>query len=126
MCRVQDLCDTAIFMADAYSVKSFADGLHGNRLSKNQLLMTTNPLHCLFCCPLGSVPAFFKSYFPSLAETAEPTRNEVLPRYVRMLLDDRVLGSNTEETLSIIHQHELRMFRSVGVYDMRGLDDKLQ
>lgn len=124
MCRAQDLCSSAIFMADAYSVKSFADGVHGTRFSKNKLLRTTNPLHCLFCCPLRSFPVFFKSYFPSLAEIAEATSNEVLPQYVRMLLDDRVLGSNTEETLAIIHQHELCMFRSVGVYDMRSLDDK--
>ena len=45
--------DGAIFMADAHVMEEYADGKHGKRVSRDQLLRATNPFHCMFCCPLA-------------------------------------------------------------------------
>lgn len=123
MCRAGDICETAIFMADARKVKAFADGKHGKRVSKNKLLRATNPFHCMFCCPLIHFGDYFTTNFSALTEGAEASDNEQLPNYVNMLLSGRDLKLSKEETLSVINQNELRKFRAVGVYDMRDLKD---
>jgi len=122
MCGGKDTADTAIFMADAHTVKEFADGKHGKRVSKNKLLKATNPFHCIFCCPLSQQGDYFTSYFSALTEGAEAHTNEALPSYVSMLLSGRTLELGKEETLAFINKNELRKFRAVGVYDMRDSD----
>ncbi len=122
MCGANDVSDTAIFMADAHTVKEFADGKHGNRVSKNKLLKASNPFHCIFCCPLTQHGYYFASYFSALTEGSEAHDNEKLPSYVSMLLSGRMLELREEEALAVINQNDLRAFRAVGVYDMRSFD----
>jgi hypothetical protein len=124
MCYAGNVSDTAIFIADAHKVKAFADGKHGNRVSKYALLKATNPFHCMFCCPLTLSGYYFTSYFSELTEGAEARDNEKLPNYVSMLLDGRILELSEDEMLSVINQNELRVFRAVGVYDMRDLENE--
>ncbi len=124
LCGASDMSDTAIFMADAHTVKAFADGKHGNRVSKNKLLKATNPFHCMFCCPLAQDDDYFSGYFSALTEGAEAHDNETLPSYVSMLLSGRMLELGEKETLTLINQNELRAFRAIGVYDMRSFDNK--
>lgn len=124
MCGANDVSDTAIFVADAHTVKAFADGKYGKRVSKNKLLKATNPFHCMFCCPLTQSGHYFASYFSALTEGAEAHDNETLPSYVSMLLSGRMLELGEEETLAVINENELRAFRAVGVYDMRSFDDE--
>lgn len=124
MCGAGDVSDTTIFMADAHTIKAFADGKHGKRVSRNKLLKATNPFHCMFCCPLTQSGDYFTSYFSAMTEGAEAHDNETLPHYVNMLLSGRMLELGEEETLAVINQNELRTFRTIGVYDMRGLDDE--
>jgi hypothetical protein len=123
MCRLGNVSDTAVFIADAHTVKAFADGGHGKTVSKNKLLAATNPFHCMFCCPLIHSGHYFASYFSALTEGAEARENEQLPDYVSMLLNGSALELSKEVTLSVIEQNELRRFRAVGVYDMRNLMD---
>ena len=125
MCCGKDT-DTAIFMSDANTIKNFADGKYGKRVSKNKLLKETNPFHCIFCCPLSQDGDYFTSYFSALTEgaEAEPRDNEELPNYVSMLLNGRTLELGKEETLAFINQNELSKFRTVGVYDMRFSDEE--
>lgn len=119
MCRNRDHQNTGIFMADAITIKAFADGAHGKKISKNRILSATNPFHCMFCCPLGESGSYFKKYFSSVADIAEPIENEKLPNYINLLLSGRILEMSKQEILSIINQQELRSFRAIGVYDMR-------
>lgn len=115
MCKY-DESDTAVFMADANRVKEFADGIHGTKVSKNQLLKISNPFHCMFCCPLIQLDKYFKYYFFSQFSETKPHDNKQLPEYVSMLLDGRI---SENETLDVIKRNELRVFRVVGTYDMR-------
>lgn len=124
MCGGVDTADTAIFMADAHTIKKFADGKYGKRVSKNKLLKATNSFHCIFCCPLSQGGDYFRSYFSALTEGADPRENEVLPNYVSMLINGRTLELGKEETLALINQNELRKFRAVAVYDMRISDEE--
>jgi hypothetical protein len=123
MCWAGNVSDTAIFMADAHKVKAFADGKHGNRVSKDALLKATNPFHCMFCCPLTLSSDYFTSYLSALTEGAEARDNEKLPNYVSMLLEGSILELSENKTLSVINQNKLRVFRAVGVYDMRDLEN---
>lgn len=120
MCGGHDHSGIGIFMADAFTIKAFADGTHGKKISKNKLLGSSNPFHCLFCCPLSKSGAYFKSYFSALTDVAEPRENENLPHYVSLLLNGRMTEQGKDETLAIINQHRLGAFRAVGVYDMRN------
>lgn len=125
MCRdKEESADTAIFMTDAHTIKKFADGQYGNRISKNKLLKATNPFHCIICCPLIQHNYYFARYFSALAEGAEPQGNEGLPNYVSMLLNSNELELEKDKTLSLIRENELSKFRVVGVYDLRFSDER--
>lgn len=119
MCGAHDLSDTAVFMADAHSVKEFADGVHGKRISKNELLGASNPFHCMFCCPLTQSGDYFKQYFSRSGAGTTPSDNDAIPDYVTLLLSGRLSELGTQQVSALIERNELRMFRTVGVYDMR-------
>jgi hypothetical protein len=121
MCTASELSDTTIFMADAYTVKAFADGSHGKRISKNRILEKSNPFHCMFCCPLARSGEYFRHYFSSLPGGAAPRSNERMPNYVRLLLDGQILEVGEREISEMIHQNELGVFRFLAVYDAREL-----
>ncbi len=125
MCNNHD-SDTALFMADAYKIKEIADGRHGKRISKNELLKHTNPFYCLFCCPLSfssnSYPQYFSRYFSNIWDKRRESyakNNENLPDYVKEILTGKIRELNEKETIKLIDQNELRPFRTVGVYDCR-------
>lgn len=120
MCGRQEALDTGVFMADAHTIKKFADGIYGHKIPKNDLLSASNPFHCMFCCPLFQDGKYFRSYFSSLAEVSDMNGNGQLPKYVNMLLNGRMQDADREEILSLINQHGLRSYRAVAVYDMRG------
>lgn len=123
MCGLRDILGASIFMADAHTVKTFADGVHGKKIEINKLLKKSNPFHCMFCCPLSQSGHYFTNYFSKLLEVAEPHDNEMLPNYVNLLLSGRILEFGEKETLAVINQNDLRIFRAVGVYDMRDFED---
>lgn len=122
MCGMHNLFDTGVFMVDAYTIKKFADGSHGKRVSRNDILKKSNPFHCMFCCPLIQNNKYFNQYFPPLDNSIKPRENARLPQFVKTLLNDRMSNLGEQETLRIIDQNELRMFRAVGVYDMQNID----
>ncbi|MXS83743.1 DUF6615 family protein [Nitrosomonas oligotropha] len=119
-----NLSNTAVFIANANKVKEFADGKYGKQVSKNKLLEISKPFHCMFCCsPIQSITKF-SHYLPLLFSGVKPHKNEQkgqqqLPEYVRMLLDHNISEINKEEILNVIDRNKLRVFRVIGVYDMR-------
>lgn len=110
--------DGAIFMADARVMEEFADGKHGKRVSRDQLIRASNPFHCMFCCPLAGTEGYFRHYFPSTSGGAPEGRAE-LPFYARRLLDAARNPNGQEIVLEPAEREQLRVFRAVGVYDMR-------
>lgn len=102
----------AVFTADARRIEEYADGKHGRRVTRDQLLGITNPFHCMFCCPLAHGGGYFGHYFDHPRQ--ELNSNESLPSYVRRLLQQGDTPINVEEF------EALRHFRHVGVYDMRN------
>lgn len=123
MCPISDVANTSIFMADAHTIKKFADGKHGKKVSKDNLLKYSNPFHCMFCCSLTKSRNYFSNYFSTLLETVDPQANEILPSYVNMLLNGQIQELNAQEVLTVIDENKLRSFRAVGVYDMRDLEN---
>ena len=116
MCRGRSGALGAVFTADARRVDEYADGKHGKRVTRDQLLGITNPFHCMFCCPLAHGGDYFDQYFghPSEERPREYKDNESLPSYVRQLLQ------RGDATINIEESEAPRQFRLVGAYDMRN------
>jgi hypothetical protein len=119
MCRHNDVDACGVFMAHAKVVEEFADGKHGRRVSKNDLLSVSNPFHCIFCCPLA-FRGYFEKYFPSIDSEL---KEQNLPQYVSYLLETHELEVSEEQIGSYINEYELGKFRHIAVYDMRELDE---
>lgn len=119
MCLHNDVDDCGVFMAHAKVVEEFADGMHGRKVSKNDLLGISNPFHCIFCCPIA-FRGYFEKYFPSIDGEFKELN---IPEYVNYLLSahDQEMSEKRIETL--IEEYGLRKFRHIGVYDMRELDE---
>lgn len=113
-CFNKDDAGCGVFMADAYTLEDYADGLNGQRISRDRLVSESLPFHCMFCCPLVARGGFFKRYFPRL-KADEGTPNDQLPGYVTQLLagPDR----RGPDAAAVPEG-----FRYVGVYDMRDFD----
>ncbi len=47
MCGPTNTIDSGIFMADAHTMKEFADGVRGLRPSRDDLIRASNPFHCM-------------------------------------------------------------------------------
>jgi hypothetical protein len=123
ICGSHDSSVTGVFIADANTVKKFADGIYGMKISKNDLLNTSNPFHRIFCCPLAKPGSYFTRYSSQPFSTVYKPTKGTLPTYVNMLLDGRMAEMGKQETIGVIKQNELRVFRAVGVYDMRDIDE---
>lgn len=104
----------AIFTGHARRFEEYADGKHGKRITRDQLLRITNPFHCMFCCPLAQHGDYFEHYFGVPGEERQQYNNESLPSYVRQLLQ------HGEAPIDIQEVEAPRQFRHVAVYDMRN------
>jgi len=119
MCRHNDVDDCGVFMAHAKNVEEFADGKHGKRVSKNDLLGVSNPFHCIFCCPLA-FRGYFEKYFPSMVDEL---KKRSLPQYVRYLIEGHEQEVNEGQIREYIKEYNLGKFRHIAVYDMRELEE---
>ena len=104
----------AVFMGHARRFEEYADGKHGKRITRDQLLRITNPFHCMFCCPLAQGGRYFDHYFGVPGEQSQQYNNESLPSYVRQLLQQG------DVLIDIQRVEAPRQFRHVAVYDMRN------
>ena len=128
MCPKNDIKKTAMFMVDAFTIKEFADGKQGSRLPLNTLLKSSNPFHCLFCCPLSNegeeLPRYLHHYFSGFRDEIglRLAADTPLPNYVIHLLDGRTQEMTRDELRSIVYENELQRYRCVAVYDLRDSD----
>jgi hypothetical protein len=118
MCLRNDVFDCGVFMAHAKVVEQFADGKHGRKVSKNDLLKVSNPFHCMFCCP-KAFRGYFENYFPPLDGELD---GQETPAYVSYLLNVHENEVSEEKIKAFIEEYELGKFRHVAVYDMRELE----
>lgn len=107
-----------VFMADAFTIEDFADGKHGNRVSRDNLLSVAKPFHCLFCCPLAADGDYLSHYFPRVRTSARGDMTD-LPSYVNRLLESSEVDRQSV-VLEEAERESLRAYRHIGVYDMRG------
>lgn len=111
--------DGAVFMADANVMEEFADGKHGKRIARDDLLAKSKPFHCLFCCLHGPTGSYLSTYFHKAAGNSPKRSNEALPVYVRRILD----GENPDVTKKEAQRPSnegWERFKAVGVYDLRN------
>lgn len=111
--------DCSVFMADAVVMEEYADGKHGKRVSRDKLLGSSNPLHCMFCCPLARSEEYFRHYF-SKASRPVAGPNSELPSYARRLLESSRDPDGKDFVLEPAERELVQAFRLVGVYDMRN------
>ena len=112
--------DGGVFVVHARTIRGFANGRLGKRVSKGALLGASQPFHCWFCCSSflvdwlnGSLKAFAPELYPALLTSD-------LPGYARALLPD-AQGEGRSQTDPARKPEGLRV-RRVGVYDVRGVE----
>jgi hypothetical protein len=110
--------DSGVYMIDAATIKTFADGTRGRKISLVDILARSNPFHCMFCCPLGATDSYFAHYFhPIHARNALRNRDE-LPSYVKQILTTNP-EMNNEGMVPAQHiDGDLPPVRVIGVYDL--------
>lgn len=120
MCGMPDTGKCGIFMADAKVMEKFADGKHGKRVSRDDILSKSNPFHCMFCCPLGPGDKYFEAYFRRGRSEAVSQPNDALPQYVQELMLAPSEQPLNEKVIRDLSNREWVRFRAVGVYDLRA------
>jgi hypothetical protein len=122
-CGNGEAFSSGIFMVDAQKIKEFADGKFGKRVSRNRIVGEGNPFHCIFCCLLGGLEAYFGSYFAGTEAQQTRTNNE-LPDYVQNLLSKQTTESVRTGAISEAGgEGNLNHCRYVGVYDLGANSD---
>lgn len=119
MCFRNDVGDCGVFLAHAKDVEEFADGKHGSRVSRNNLLARSNSFHCVFCCPLSEESKYFENYYPVHGIENQEYNS---PEYVDYLLEAHPLEVDGYYIKSLIEEHKLGVFKYVAVYDIRDLE----
>jgi len=124
MCARNYIKESALFIADALTVKEVADKKYGNRISKYDLLAKSNPFHCIFCCPLSNPLNYFQYYFPKLYTELgyDIPQQTPLPEYVSYLLNNGNDKIQNQKMISLIKEYELSRIRNIAVYDLRETD----
>jgi hypothetical protein len=112
-CPYGAACESAVFIADAHTIKAFVDTMPRRRISKADLIETSSPFHCIFCCPLGNVG--YMSLLVEFTRSVQPIAQPPLPLYAKRLLD-----GTFEESLEVRHETDFPSARLIGVYDMRS------
>ena len=119
-CGLPSNSQCGVFMVDANVMKEYADGMHGKRASRDDLLSNSNPFHCMFCCPLGPGGGYFDGYFRQAAQGRTARPNDALPYYVRSLLIGDGDRPREDDRKQVHNGEERSRFRAVGVYDLRN------
>ena len=119
MCPNNDFLDCGAFLADAFTVKKFADRIWGSRVSKNKILSRSNPFYCIVCCPLAYKGKYFERYFGNIGELLEAASSQDIPEYVSVIMSGQWKDMGEDDLLSLVRRNELAQYRAVGVYNMR-------
>ena len=117
-----NLKNVGVFIADAYTIKNFADKKPRTKISKNDLLRESSPLHCIFCGLPFYERLYFWKYFRKLSDSLSIPEDMPLPDYVDLLLRNQTSEMKSDELAAIINQNELHTYRHVAVYDMHNID----
>jgi len=122
LCKGHADLGSGVYMIDAATIKTFADGTLGRKIPLADILARSNPFHCMFCCPLGATESYFSDYFdPSRSNNVQWDRDE-LPSYVKQILSAETVEANdgTVETQRI--DGDLPPVRVIGVYDLSQVE----
>lgn len=112
--------DTGVYMIDAATIKTFADGVHGRKVALNTLIARSNPFHCMFCCPMGIEDQYFSRYFMAQAAGPAGRSRDSLPSYARQILSMQAISAEDAGLEGRRIDGELPPVRSIGVYDLTG------
>jgi hypothetical protein len=119
ICGLQCHGESGVFMADANTMKEFADGEHGKSISRDDLLSKSDPFHCMFCSRLFPIDRYLHQFFSESALSAAHQPNTSLPKYVQDLLSREGEQPTSDDQKQVISREGWRRFRAVGVYDLR-------
>ena len=119
LCGGRSDLETGIYMIDAETIKTFADGLHGRKISLADLLRRSNPFHCMFCCPMGIEGNYFQRYFRSQSGAAAARSAEAMPAYAKRLLSSPPRQNEFDASDDDNPGVDLPPVRAIGVYDLR-------
>lgn len=115
MCAMGKSDASGVYMLSAHRVQGFIAG--PRRLGLNDLLSWSNPLHCMFCCPIDRLSTYFERYFREAASGDLLHNTRDLPQYVDSILNGESIAASGSAL------EELNVVRTIGVYDLRDRDN---
>lgn len=118
LCGGRTDLDTGVYMIDAVTMKAFADGAHGRKVSLNTLIAHSNPFHCMFCCPMGGEERYFSRYFNAQASGPAGRSRDSLPAYASQILSMQAEPSEKVALDGRRIDGELPPVRAIAVYDL--------
>jgi len=114
LCQQKNSDPCGIYISHAKTVEKFANKKPGSRVSRDKLIESSNPFHCLFCCPLGI--AKHMSHYYRL--TKDQFTNIDTPEYVQYLADTHPLERDSGLVYDYIETYNLNRFRHIAVYEL--------
>lgn len=122
MCSMREDLRTGVYMIHANTINEFANRVHGRKVSLSSLIGRGNPLHCMFCCLMGSMEAYYCHYFNSGSAGKFIRPRDALPSYVTQVLNMPTNLDNADGSIGTRIDGELPSVRCIGVYDL-GYDN---
>lgn len=116
-CNCTDATDGGVFVVDAGVIEDFADGVHGKRIAKGDLLGASQPFYCWCCCSSSLITSYLNGASKLLAPGMGVIPTAELPPYARLSLGES--GQLRQTADSQMDRFEFPPVRRVSTYDVR-------
>ena len=113
LCQKNTKNPCGVYIAHAKKVEAFANK-KGMRLSRKKIIGSSNPFHCLFCCPLGF--ARHLTHYYELNE--EEFVGLEIPEYIQYLVETHPMEINPDTVFGYIKSFDLDRYRHIAVYNL--------
>jgi hypothetical protein len=117
-CNCTGTTDGGVFVAEARVIAGFANGVHGKRVAKGDLLGASQPFYCWCCCSLSLITSYLNGDVKFLAPGMGGVPTADLPPYARLALGESGQLRQTADTE--MDRFEWPPVRRVATYDLRA------
>lgn len=98
-------------------IADFANGVHGKRVSKGDLLGVSQPFYCWCCCSSSLITGYLNGDSKFFAPEMGGIATAEIPPYARLALGES--GQLTQTAGSEVDRFEWPPVRRVATYDLR-------
>jgi hypothetical protein len=120
-CNCTSATDGGVFVVEARVIADFANGVHGKRVAKGDLLAASQPFYCWCCCSSSLITSYLNGGTKFFAPELRSIPTAELPPYARVALGEsgRLLQTMDAES----ERFDWPPVRRVATYDLRAESD---